>query len=193
MISYIIIVIIGVMAFTNTFLAVRQVIYIRMANSTEDGAPSRPFKREMEVTDWWSFKDKWMGEYISIWQEVFVGAVIGLEGDNAVGFSDTQWLLFLVAIIFNTIILMNLLLAIVGFVQGDIQEVKEEYYFQQLVYQMCMLQRLPFIGSKKDRNKKMLFMSKIRRELEASSTEASCENESSEMTDTLDLLKNSLK
>ena len=130
MISYLIIVVIGVMAFTNTFLAVRQVVYITMAGSGNEDAPERPFERDMVVTDFWSFKDKWLGEYISIWQEVFVGAVIGLEGDNAVGFTDTQWLLFLVAIIFNTIILMNLLLAIVGFVQGEIQETKEEYYFQ---------------------------------------------------------------
>ncbi len=166
MTSYLIIVIIGVMAFTNTFLAVRQVVYIRMEQLGEegapDGAPTRPPGREIEVTGWWSFKDKWLGEYISIWQEVFIGAVIGLEMDNAVGFTDSQWLLFLVAIIFNTIILMNLLLAIVGFVQGDIQEVKEEYYFQQLVFQICMLQRLPFCGTARSRSKKMLFMTNQR-------------------------------
>ena len=48
-----------------------------------------------------------------VW-EIFVGAVIGLESDNSEGFTDSQMLLFLVAVIFNTIVLMNLLLAVVG-------------------------------------------------------------------------------
>ena len=68
----------------------------------------------MDVSDFWDFKDKWLGEYIKIWGEIFVGAVIGLELDNAKGFSDTQMILFFVCVIFNTIVLMNLLLAVVA-------------------------------------------------------------------------------
>ena len=72
----------------------------------------------------WDWKDKWLGEYIEIWREIFVGAVIGLEIDNAKGFSDSQMLLFLLCVVFNTIVLMNLLLAVVGTVQGEVDGAK---------------------------------------------------------------------
>ena len=118
MVPYLIIVVMGVMCFTNVFLAVRQIVYIRLEGV--DGAPEPAADRTKEVTDFWSFKEKWLDEYLVIWQEVFVGAVIGLEGENAMGFTDTQWIIFLTAIIFNTVVLMNLLLAIVGTIQGEI-------------------------------------------------------------------------
>lgn len=133
MVPYFIIVVCGVMAFTNTFLAVRQVVYIQHEGREDEEAVTRPFDKDIEVTDIWSFKDKWMGEYIEIFKEVFVGAVIGLDGGNSGGFNDTQWIIFLVAVVFNTIILMNLLLAIVAFVQGDVHVIKEQYYYKSLV------------------------------------------------------------
>ena len=73
-----------------------------------------PYDRSIEADSFNDFKDKWFGEYLKLVWEIFVGAVIGLESDNSEGFTDSQMLLFLVAVIFNTIVLMNLLLAVVG-------------------------------------------------------------------------------
>lgn len=67
------------------------------------------------MKDFWDWKDKWFGEYIKTIYEMFVGGVIGLEKDeNAQGFTDSQMILFAVSVIFNMIVLMNLLLAVVG-------------------------------------------------------------------------------
>ena len=69
MVPYFSIVVMGVMAFTNTFLAVRQVIYIKHAaddSIDESEKVERPFENDIEVIDFWSWKDKWMGEYIAI-------------------------------------------------------------------------------------------------------------------------------
>ena len=76
--------------------------------------------------------------------ELFIGAVIGLEGDNAVGFTPSQMILFFVALIFNTVVLMNLLLAVVGGIFGTVDTDKKMYYYKMLVDQICMLQRLHF-------------------------------------------------
>ena len=89
-----------------------------------------PFDKNIEVNDFWDFKDKWAGEYIKIWGEIFVGAVIGLELEQAQGFSDSQMLLFFICIIFNTIVLMNLLLAVVAGVQGETSAMKKEYFYR---------------------------------------------------------------
>jgi len=118
---YVAIVMFGVFAFTNCFQAVRQVLYITTKDEVNpEDVIEAPFDKDMVVTDFWSWKDKWLGEYIKIWQEVFVGALAGLEGESSQGFSDTQWLIFFMALIFNTVVLANLLLALVGTIQGDV-------------------------------------------------------------------------
>ena len=98
----------------------------------------------MKVENFWDFKDKWFGEYSTIFLEIFIGAASGLSGDNAKGFTDSQLLLLFVAIIFNTVILTNILLAVVGAQQGDVAGLAKPHYYRQLVNQLCMLQRLRF-------------------------------------------------
>ncbi len=194
MVPYFIIVVMGVMAFTNTFLAVRQVVYIKHAADetiSDDEKVERPYEKDIKVTSLWDFKDKWIGEYMTIFQEVFVGAVIGLDGSNSLGFNDTQWIIFLVAIIFNTIILMNLLLAIVAFIQGDVHVIKDQYYYKNLVQQICQMQRV-FFNEKKGK-KGLLFMAKACGEHEITAVvEDTVENEISEHAETIDYLKKTM-
>ena len=104
---YIIIVVIGVLCFSNVFTAIRQSVYQRKQ-------ATRPYDKDLHVKNFSDFKDKWAGEWFDLLSEIFVGAVIGLELENSEGFTDSQMLVFLVALIFNTIVLMNLLLAVVG-------------------------------------------------------------------------------
>ena len=113
MVSYLIIVGIGVLCFTNAFTSVRQYVYIQ-------GYLDRPFDKNAETDNFWDWKDKWLGEYLALLWEIFVGAVIGLELDQSEGFTDSQMILFVVSVIFNMIVLMNLLLAVVGAVQSDV-------------------------------------------------------------------------
>ena len=111
----------------------------------------------------WDWKDKWLGEYIEIWREIFVGAVIGLEIDNAKGFSDSQMLLFLLCVVFNTIVLMNLLLAVVGTVQGEVDGAKGQYLHRMLVDEICTLQRI-FFSPYPSSNSSLMFMAKTKGE-----------------------------
>mmetsp|Transcript_35249 Transcript_35249/g.46413 ORF Transcript_35249/g.46413 Transcript_35249/m.46413 type:complete len:312 (+) Transcript_35249:484-1419(+) len=106
--SYLVIVVLGVLAFANSFIAIRQSAYARAENL------SAPTDRDKVVESFFDFHDKWTKEYTSLLFELFIGAAIGLEGDNHDGFTDSQMILFIVAVIFNTIVLMNLLLAVVG-------------------------------------------------------------------------------
>ena len=96
----------------------------------------RPYPLDLEVNSFDDWKDRWIGEYLKLFWEIWVGAVIGLEageGNNSEGFTDSQMILFIVAVIFNTIVLMNLLLAVVGGVHGDVIARAHEYYYKQIV------------------------------------------------------------
>ena len=86
-----------------------------------------------------------------------------MEGENAVGFTASQYLIFMVALVFNTVVLMNLLLAVVGAVQGEVDGSRKKYYYKMLVDQICMLQRL-FLIPTDDKPKHLLFLTKQRRE-----------------------------
>lgn len=167
--AYVIIVMFGVFAFTNCFQAIRQVLYITTADEENpEDVVEPPYDKDMVVKDFWTWKDKWLGAYIKIWQEIFVGALAGLEADNVKGFTDTQWLIFFVALIFNTVVLANLLLALVGGIQGSVSEIGGPHYYRQLVHQICMMQRI-FFKKQTNVNRNLLFMAKVRREIEMQS------------------------
>ena len=69
------------------------------------------------------------------------------------------------ALVFNTVVLMNLLLAVVGNIQSLVDESRNQYYYKMLVDQICMLQRL-FFRPTDDKPKTLLFLTKTRREYE---------------------------
>lgn len=113
-VPYLFVLVLGVLCFTNAFQSIRQELYVTTAGLPEEQKIVPPFDKNKETEGFWEWKDKWLGEYITIWSEIFVGAVIGLELEYAQGYSDTQMLLFFACIVFNTIVLFNLLLAVVG-------------------------------------------------------------------------------
>lgn len=123
---------------------------------------------------------------------MFVGAIAGLDGGNIVGFNDTQWLIFFVALIFNVVVLANLLLALVGTIQGSVSEIGGPHYYRQLVHQICMMQRL-FFKQLPNVNRNLLFMAKIRREIEMQSdAERESAKHNEELNKALDSLRQSM-
>ena len=93
----------------------------------------------MEVKGFTSFKDKYVGEWFTLFKSSFMYSVIGFEGENIGLWTDLQWLLYLAAILFNTIVLMNVLLALVGEIFGQVYSMRDAYTYQQLVNQICQL------------------------------------------------------
>ena len=72
----------------------------------------------------------WLGEYISFLKKQIIGSVNGFDGEGTELFQERNWLLYFVCIIFNLVVLMNLLLALVGTVHGEVHEMREEYTYK---------------------------------------------------------------
>ena len=70
---------------------------------------------------------------------------------------------FFLCLVFNLIVLMNLLLAVVGNVQGTVDGMAGQYYHRQLVDQICMMQRIFFIAPKSS-NTELMFLAKAKGE-----------------------------
>jgi len=164
MIPYLLIVLMGVFCFTNVFVCLRILVYMKTANLEGDDVVRPPFDRTMDAHTASEWKDKWLGEYIKIFYEILVGAISGLDLDSTKGFTDSQMIMYIVAVLFNSIVLMNLLLAVVGTVQGTVSGSPMHYYYEKLVDQICMLQRLFFCRSRKLSFNRYLFFARERRE-----------------------------
>lgn len=100
-----------------------------VASSDEDFAEP-PFDKDMEVVGFDTFWDKYLGEYVAILKTSFIGSVIGFEGEGIALWTEPQWLLYLAAILFNAIVLMNLLLALVGEIFSEVHGKSAEYTYQ---------------------------------------------------------------
>ena len=76
---YLFVLVLGVLCFANAFQSIRQELYVQTENLGKLDKILPPFDKNLEVETFWDWKDKWLGEYISLWKEIFVGAVIGLD------------------------------------------------------------------------------------------------------------------
>ena len=93
---YIIVVAVGVFAFGAAFMLINQIMYIK---STMTGDPDdvieAPSYSDIEVrTDTayitlMDMKQKWLGEYIGVLKEQFIGSIGGFGGDGTELYSDT--------------------------------------------------------------------------------------------------------
>ena len=127
------VVLIGVLAFSDAFQSINQIAYMKAATEVASGDEDfvePPFDKDMEVEGFGTFWDKYLGEYVTILKSSFIGSVIGFEGEGIALWTDPQWLLYLAAILFNAIVLMNLLLALVGEVFGEVHGKSAEYTYQ---------------------------------------------------------------
>ena len=55
-----------------------------------------------------------MGEYVEAWQKSFLAALGEFDPLELDSYSDGQWLVFILCVIFNIILLLNLLIAIIS-------------------------------------------------------------------------------
>ena len=160
----------GVACFTGAFQAIQQILFVKSIYFSEEGEEIEPpFDKNppyySEFTTTWY--EKWIGEYDTLFKQQIIGSVAGFDGEGTDLYDNAQWLLYLVCIVFNLIVLMNLLLALVGTVHGEIHELQDEYRYQQFVYQIVQLQRITrpiyFLFDSSKNTQSLMFVAKERR------------------------------
>ena len=147
MLPYLTIVVCGVLCFAASFQALEQIVYVESNFNTLDRAEviRPPFQKSPEprsLQEFDDYKNMWLGEYITFLKKQIIGSVAGFDGEGTELYQDRHWVLYIVCIIFNIVVLMNLLLALVGTVHSEVHEMREEHTYQQLVSQICILQRV---------------------------------------------------
>ena len=92
-----------------------------------------------EITDDMSFWEKYMEGYINEIKLVFLTAFGGFD-EKLGDYRDVDWLIFIGCVVFNMVVLLNLLIAIVSQTFADMLEAKVEEEYKEKARQVGLMQ-----------------------------------------------------
>lgn len=114
---------IGVTGFADAFQSIEKILTIE-GTIEATLLPDNP-----------SFYQKYMEGYTLAWQKSFL-VVIGEFDDNLGDYRDQDWLIFFICVIFNIILLLNLLIAIISETYSRISTTSVQTGYRELAFQM---------------------------------------------------------
>ena len=118
---------IGIFAFADAFQSIDYVLFLRGAIDSR------------EIPENASLYETYVQGYIISWQKAFMYAMGEFDG-NMEFFREADWLVFFLSCIFNIILLLNLLIAILSKTFDDITEKQVETGYREMVYHICTMQ-----------------------------------------------------
>ena len=120
MVSFIVVLVIGIIAFADAFLSIETLLVIS-GDMTEE---------KTTLTKDSSDYDKFLKAYVSAWQSSFLVALGEFDG-NLEFYRDQDWLVFFVCCFFNMIVMLNLLIAIISDSYGRIAGNQVNHTYQE--------------------------------------------------------------
>ena len=123
---FLIVFFVGVFAFSDAFLSIREILKIK---KEEAAVPAEG------LTDY----EKYFEGYVNELKLSFLTAFGGFD-ENLAEYRNADWLVFILCIIFNMIVLLNLLIAIVSQTFADMLEAKVEEEYKEKARQIGLMQ-----------------------------------------------------
>lgn len=112
---FFVVLIIGIFAFADAFLSIDQIINIlnRPADEVEVFDPSRGAEITEEMGSFEAHYQTYWRPYVIAWQNSFLTALGEFNGDLEF-YREGDWLVFFLCVIFNIVLLFNLLISIIS-------------------------------------------------------------------------------
>ena len=120
MVSFIVVLVIGIIAFADAFLSIETLLVISGDMTEEKNTLTK------DSSDY----DKFLKAYVSAWQSSFLVALGEFDG-NLEFYRDQDWLVFFVCCFFNMIVMLNLLIAIISDSYGRIAGNQVNHTYQE--------------------------------------------------------------
>ena len=102
--TFLILLLIGVMAFADAFESIERSLMLEAGDLDTEGTSAKLQKNTFE---------SYLGDYAQAWHNSFLTA-LGEFSDDLEKYTDGQWLVFILSAIFNIVLLLNLLIAIIS-------------------------------------------------------------------------------
>ena len=125
--TFLAVLLIGVLAFADAFKSIERIMVI---TGKLDAEPEN-----LNAT----FFEKYMQNYVKNWQKSFLAALGEFDGDLD-KYREIDWFVFLLCAIFNIILLLNLLIAIISETYTRVSDTKHETSYKEKVYQIAVMQ-----------------------------------------------------
>ena len=122
-----VILIIGIFAFADAFQSIDYILMLRKEIEPR------------EIPENANLYEQYVQSYVLSWQKAFMYAMGEFDG-NMEFFRESDWLVFFLSCIFNIILLLNLLIAILSKTFDDITEKQVETGYREMVYHICTMQ-----------------------------------------------------
>ena len=103
MTTFLVVFAIGVIAFADAFLSIEQIM-VREGKMQ----PTTPYNPHG------SFYEKYLQGSVVAWRQSFNLAALASPTDDVANYADSDWIVVCIAILFNIIVLLNLLIAIIS-------------------------------------------------------------------------------
>ena len=162
MLTFLVVLLIGVIAFADAFESIERILYLTGAicEGEDDPAECKQEQEELLSMDG-TWYENYASSYVKNWQKSFLTA-LGEFDDNLDKYREIDWLVFLLCAIFNIILLLNLLIAIISETYARVSDSRVEAGFKEKVYQMSLMQDSIY-GFKKDVSdpNEIIFVAKV--------------------------------
>ena len=149
MVPFFVIFMIGVLAFSDAFQSIETglVIYGLLP------APDMP-----ENPNWY---EKYVQGYVRAWQKSYLTA-LGEFDDSLGHYREGDWFIFFICTIFNIVLLLNLLIAIISETFARVASEQVETTYNEKVSQMCKMMDTAYgLRSEKKSPVEMIFIAKV--------------------------------
>ena len=124
---FLIVFFLGVFCFADAFLSVDVIMTL---NGT---------KTHIHASEDADLYDRYLEEYVKAIKSSFLTAFGGFD-ENIMEYRNADWLVFLLCVMFNVIVLLNLLIAIVSQTYSDMKEEEDEMGYKEKARQIGYLQ-----------------------------------------------------
>ena len=149
MLSFLLVFFIGVIAFADAFLSIETVLGI--TNVLEP----IPFDENQTAYE------KYVQGYVIAWQKSFLVA-LGEFDENLAFYREEDWLVFILCCLFNIIVLLNLLIAIISETYTRIADLKTQNSYKEKAVQISMMQDMLLGQFKKTEDpNELVFIAKV--------------------------------
>ena len=151
MVTFAFVLLIGVMAFSDAFKSIEKKLQIR------GKLPATDFGEDP------SAYDRYLKQYVNSWQKSY-RTMLGDFDPNVEFYEENDWVVFFICTIFNIILLLNLLIAIISQTFENISETALETGYKEKVIQMCIMQDTVFgmmLWNQKDDPVELAFIAKV--------------------------------
>ena len=102
MLTFLLVFIIGILAFSDADLSIHKVLELRGVVDP----------REISVDA--NFYEKYLSDYVEAIKTSFLTGALAIENGNLMDYRNIDWIVFVLCVLFNIIVMLNTLIAIVG-------------------------------------------------------------------------------